>query len=289
MKSKKQAPLIKPYLPGQVIFKEGTQGDKVYIIKEGSIKITTQSGEKVVTLAVLNKGACFGEMSVISANPRVASATAETATEVYEIDRKQVENIIADLPPLFRVIINSLIKRVTKLNQFVLDKSSTITPVMSMANLMKLLYQALSQKEGSEALDALSEVDNQTVTIGMREIVRYSHDIMGISSSGCHKLLEIFVKFKLVKIDDHTVKFNPASLIQDTRDLINALESTTNTDDLKAELEYIDLIELAEKLHLEPHALLDAIRIGRIGLDAVVLKQSIVRRCMEEQGRQSFY
>ncbi len=288
MKSKNQAPLVKQYLPGQVIFKEGSQGDKVYIIKEGSIKITAQSGEKLVTLAVLNKGACFGEMAVISASPRVASATAETPAEVYEIDRKQVETIIGDLPPLFRVIINSLIKRVSKLNQFVLDKSASSTPLLSLANLMKLLYLKLPKPESSENLDEMLEVENKTATIDVQEVIQYSHDIMGLSTTGCQKLLDIFVKFKLIKVDKNQVTFHPAALLQDTRDLIHALESTTNTE-LKAELEYIDLIELAKKLKLEPHALLDAIRIGRISLDAVVLKQSIVKRCMEEQGRQSFY
>lgn len=286
--SQSKSPIVKQFLPGQVIFKEGSQGDKVYIIKEGSIKITTQSGEKVVTLAVLNKGACFGEMAVISAVPRVASATAETPAEVYEIDRKQVENIIAELPPLFRVIINSLIKRVTKLNQFVLDKSSSSTPLLSLANLMKLLYLKQPKPETSEDLDTMLEVDNRTATIDVPEVLQYSHDIMGLSATGCQKLLDTFVKFKLIKQDKEKVTFNPTDILQDTRDLIHALESTTHTD-LKAELEYVDLIELAKKLKLEPHALLDSIRIGRISLDAVVLKQSIVKHCMEEQGRQSFY
>lgn len=286
--SKSKSPLVQHYLPGQVVFKEGSQGDKIYIIKEGAVKITLQSGEKMVTLAVLNKGACFGEMAVISSIPRVASATADTTTELYEIDRKQVENIIAELPPLFRVIINSLIKRVAKLNQFVLDKSTSMTPLLSMAHLLKLLYEKKPNANSTEASDDLLEVDHQVAIIERQEVIQASHDIMGLSATGCQKLLETFVQFKLIKIDQQQLTFNAATILQDTRDLIHALESTTNPE-LTAQLEYIDLIELAKKLKLEPHALLDAIRIGRISLDAVVLKQSVVQRCMEEQGRQSFY
>lgn len=289
MKSKPQAPLVKQYLPGQVIFKEGSQGDKVYIIKEGAIKITTQQGEKMVTLAILNKGACFGEMSVISAKPRVATATADIETEVYEIDRQQVENIIGDIPPLFRVIINSLIKRVAKLNQFVLDKSASITPLLSMAHLLKLLHQSNGQPASNKDLDTLLEVENQTAKLENKMVFQYSHNIMGFSETGSQKLIDILIKFKLLKQVQNQLIFNPVTLLQDTQDLIHALETTTQADDLTAELEYIDLIEIAKKLKLEPHALLDAIRIGRISLDAVVLKQSIVKRCMEEQGRQSFY
>lgn len=284
MKSKNQAPLVKQYLPGQVIFKEGSQGDKVYIIKEGAIKITTQQGEKMVTLAILNKGACFGEMSVISAKPRVATATAETAVEIYEIDRRQVENIIGDIPPLFRVIVNSLIKRVAKLNQFVLDKSATITPLISLVNLMHLLVQTKSINESS----GIEDVSDELATLHLKTIFEQSASIMGFSQGGTQKLLDILIKFKLIKVDQETLNFNPCTLLSDTQDLIHALESTTHSD-LAAEIEYIDLKEFARQFKLEPNALLDSIRMGRISLDAVVLKQSIVKRCMEEQGRQSFY
>ncbi len=63
---------------GDVVFKENTRGDKMYIILTGNVKISKNLGnKKEEVLTVLGPGACFGEMGVINQSPRSAAATVD--------------------------------------------------------------------------------------------------------------------------------------------------------------------------------------------------------------------
>lgn len=68
---------------GEIIFKENTRGDKMYIIMSGTVRISKYLGKdkegkpQEEVLAKLGPGACFGEMGIIDQSPRSARATIE--------------------------------------------------------------------------------------------------------------------------------------------------------------------------------------------------------------------
>lgn len=63
---------------GDIIFKEKTLGDKMYIILSGTVRISKYIGNnKEEVLVKLKSGACFGEMGIIDQSPRSATATVE--------------------------------------------------------------------------------------------------------------------------------------------------------------------------------------------------------------------
>ena len=64
---------------GHVLFKEGDEGDDMYIIQSGRVAIKKKVKEGDTTLAVLEKGDFFGEMAILERMPR--SATAEVVEE----------------------------------------------------------------------------------------------------------------------------------------------------------------------------------------------------------------
>lgn len=53
---------------GEVILKQGQQGQKVYLLVEGSVEVILE-GEKEVCLATLKVGDFFGEMSCLTGEP----------------------------------------------------------------------------------------------------------------------------------------------------------------------------------------------------------------------------
>ncbi len=60
-----------------IVFKEGTRGDKLYIIIAGSVRISRSIGKnQEEVLAELGNGVLFGEMGPINQSPRSARATA---------------------------------------------------------------------------------------------------------------------------------------------------------------------------------------------------------------------
>jgi CRP-like cAMP-binding protein len=77
---------------GQTIFREGEPGNRLYLIAEGEVRISRDvpgSGEEA--LAVLKKGACFGEMSIFDRSERSTDAIANTDTMLLTITRSDFE------------------------------------------------------------------------------------------------------------------------------------------------------------------------------------------------------
>ena len=66
------------YKEGEIIFRENAEGDEMFVILAGDVKITKESADdKDILLASLTVGDCFGEMSMIDGSNRSAQATAQ--------------------------------------------------------------------------------------------------------------------------------------------------------------------------------------------------------------------
>ena len=73
---------------GTVVFKQGENGDKLYIVGQGQVEVSVTDGEGVTRPAVyLGEGQVFGEMALIDEAPRSASVIiAEDDTVLYSIN-----------------------------------------------------------------------------------------------------------------------------------------------------------------------------------------------------------
>src|SRR5262245_3416029 len=69
--------------PGDVLFREGDAGDRMYVVLEGQVDIRV--GETVVENA--GQGSIVGEMALIDDGPRAASVVAATLSRLVAVDR----------------------------------------------------------------------------------------------------------------------------------------------------------------------------------------------------------
>ena len=84
------------YKSGQKIFAEGEQGDKLYIILDGEVRISKfipGAGEEA--LAILERGDFFGEMALIDNASRSADAIAHTDVTVLPIQSRLLTEILS--------------------------------------------------------------------------------------------------------------------------------------------------------------------------------------------------
>jgi len=80
---------------GGVIFKEGSKGDKMYLILSGAVRISrTVPGMGEEALAVLRAGTHFGEMSLIDDFPRSADARAHEACRLFVVRKEDMEDLL---------------------------------------------------------------------------------------------------------------------------------------------------------------------------------------------------
>jgi len=99
---------------GQIIFQEGTHGDWIYLIEEGSVEISKKMRGRRVVIEILPRGEIFGEMAFISKMPRTATATAIGETTVGIIDRDYYDHEFNKMPDDFRQVFNTVAARLKK-------------------------------------------------------------------------------------------------------------------------------------------------------------------------------
>lgn len=87
--------------PHQIIFREGDQGDRLYIIVDGEVEIVQQRpGQDELILGRVGAGGCFGEMALVGNQPRMATARTITSVNLITMDREAFHAFFAHHPPL---------------------------------------------------------------------------------------------------------------------------------------------------------------------------------------------
>jgi small-conductance mechanosensitive channel/CRP-like cAMP-binding protein len=83
------------YAMGETLVSQGTGGDSLFIIVSGSVRVevTTQEGF-TSTVAELGRGSYFGEMSLLTGEPRTASIYADAETEVVVVEKTGLANLL---------------------------------------------------------------------------------------------------------------------------------------------------------------------------------------------------
>lgn len=97
------APLVgeENFKAGQVIFKEGSSADRLFIIKNGEVdirKVIAKEDGRYKLIAVLDKGEFFGEMAIFLDQPRSAEAVAKTDATLLTISKKDFSDLFNSSP-----------------------------------------------------------------------------------------------------------------------------------------------------------------------------------------------
>lgn len=109
------APLMQEeeYEKDTLLFREGDIGDCMFIIRNGEVRIHKGS----TTLAVLKNQEVFGELSLLDAETRSASATCQTDCILFRIDQEPFYELIDSRPEVARGIIKMLCQRLRAQNE----------------------------------------------------------------------------------------------------------------------------------------------------------------------------
>jgi len=114
---------LRHFAAGEVIFTAGEPGDGLYFVATGQVRISAVVGRNEPrTLAMIGAGDFFGEMAVVDAAPRSATATAEVATTAHFVPRETVLGLLHGNPQLALDIVREFSVRMRALNQKYLEE-----------------------------------------------------------------------------------------------------------------------------------------------------------------------
>lgn len=106
----------RPYAPGELVIREGDRGQELFIVLQGELVVFLRHDGQEVQVARLDPGSFFGEMSVMTGEPRTASVRALTQTQLLVVDKGAFEQILETAPQLAERISEVLAERQSQLD-----------------------------------------------------------------------------------------------------------------------------------------------------------------------------
>jgi CRP/FNR family cyclic AMP-dependent transcriptional regulator len=117
------AMMVESHLPrGEVLFREGDDGDRLYVVTEGKVKLGRSSADgRENLLAILGPGQMFGELSLFDPGPRSATVTAVTDCTLQSLGHDELGPWLTGRPEVARGLLVPLAVRLRKTNDVVAD------------------------------------------------------------------------------------------------------------------------------------------------------------------------
>jgi small-conductance mechanosensitive channel/CRP-like cAMP-binding protein len=88
------------YAAGERLIEEGSTGEGFFVIDRGEVEVTKEINGKRRTLARLMEGQFFGEMALLTGEPRSATVVALTDVDVFTIDKPGFHNVLVKNPAI---------------------------------------------------------------------------------------------------------------------------------------------------------------------------------------------
>ncbi len=106
------------FAAGQEIFKEGDNGDGLYVVRDGMVEISGRvDGSVRLVFSQVGPGGLFGEMAVIEDKPRSAGAVAKVDVSAYFIPRAEMLALLDRSPTLALALLREVSHRLREFNR----------------------------------------------------------------------------------------------------------------------------------------------------------------------------
>src|SRR5579871_3997721 len=95
---------------GATVFEEGELGDRLYVVKSGSVALSKQGRD----LETVEANGLFGEMAVIDREPRSATAIAVEDSELVAIDKRRFWFLVQETPYFAEIVMRVMAERLRR-------------------------------------------------------------------------------------------------------------------------------------------------------------------------------
>jgi CRP-like cAMP-binding protein len=100
-----------PFTKGEILTRQGAIGHWLYLVIEGEVAVRLSVDGEERQVAQLGSGSFFGEMSLMTGEPRSATVVALSDVECYRLDKRAFQDIMQRRPELAEPIAAILAER----------------------------------------------------------------------------------------------------------------------------------------------------------------------------------
>jgi CRP/FNR family transcriptional regulator, cyclic AMP receptor protein len=114
---------------GERLFAEGDDGDRLYVVLEGKLKLTRAASDgRENLLSVIGPGEMFGELSLFDPRPRTSSASAVTEARLAALPHDKLLLWLEGQPEAALHMLRALAQRLRRANDVMADLVFTDVP-----------------------------------------------------------------------------------------------------------------------------------------------------------------
>jgi small-conductance mechanosensitive channel len=106
---------VRLYAPGEVIVSQGEQGGELFVIERGEVVVELTTQGRQLPVARLGAGKFFGEMGLMTGEPRTATVRAATSATLMVIGKDAFHDTIAPVPGIVEKLSTLLAERQAEL------------------------------------------------------------------------------------------------------------------------------------------------------------------------------
>lgn len=178
---------------GDVLFYQGDEGDALYGIFDGSIRISLTSPDgKEFTINLMESGDVFGEIALLDGLPRTADARAGRDSRLLRIPRRAFLDLMEQERRLMRHVVDMLCERI----RVTTGEMTDVAFLDLRARLAKRLLD-LSLSHGVE--------EGSGIRIGLTLTQTDVAQMLGVTREAVNKQIQTLVRGGLISMERGTI------------------------------------------------------------------------------------
>jgi CRP/FNR family transcriptional regulator/CRP/FNR family cyclic AMP-dependent transcriptional regulator len=187
------------YARGDVIFQKDDPGEALFIVEKGSVRIHVTGAQGTdLTLAVMNTGDFFGDMSLLDGKPRSASASAVTDSSLIILDRDHFTELVRKRPDAALAVLARVTARLRGSDQMASDLAFLDAAGRLARRLLEIADQNGVRRDGEILLN---------VRITQEELAT----MIGVTRESVNRNLSEFRRLGLVRNDGRKIVIRDAA------------------------------------------------------------------------------
>jgi small-conductance mechanosensitive channel/CRP-like cAMP-binding protein len=95
----------------ETIIHQGERGESMFILASGSAEVFARKDARLLRVGMLQTGDCFGEVSLLTGEPRSATVVAKSDCSVIEVQKTQISTLLHQHPELAERLSETLAQR----------------------------------------------------------------------------------------------------------------------------------------------------------------------------------
>jgi hypothetical protein len=252
---------VRTLCQGDVVFKQGSECDDLYVVKTGIVELYSHDCEKLIMMGVAEPGDMFGEIDGGERHRRQMTARAQTFCEVYVVSKEKLKPFLRQSHPLVRKMLRSLLSKARILQEHIKEFAFPNKPILSMASMLVLNAKACRSHE-----------------LLLADLVQSVKEISMFPAFKIDAILAQMQDLNLIKINRVNGKlyvYVDDNLVSNTRKIMNRFGAEIENN-LKVECETIDVSSAAELVGVDPSQLYSLICSGELSESMLLVKKSLL-------------